>query len=68
MALRTLDLTTLTIDDKLDLLDELWASLAADDIDFTPELRAELDRRVDDLEREGPTGVSWEDLKKTMVG
>jgi hypothetical protein len=32
-----------------------------------PELRAELDRRLDRLESKGPIGVAWEDVLDEMI-
>ena len=50
--------------ERLSLLEELWDSLAAEpeDIPLTPAQRAELDRRLDDLDAEGPVGIPWEDV------
>lgn len=62
-----LDLSKLTADEKLDLIDDLWRSLSPDDLPLSSELRAELDRRVDRLEREGPIGVAWEDVLAEMT-
>lgn len=54
----SLDIDALSVEERLALIDRLWASLpppVADD-SFTPEDWAEIDRRLDDLEREGPVG------------
>ncbi|WP_437335318.1 addiction module protein [Sorangium sp. So ce394] len=51
----TLDLSKLTADEKLELSDDLWRSLSSDDLPLSSELRAELDRRLDRLEREAPS-------------
>ncbi|KYF94466.1 hypothetical protein BE20_06480 [Sorangium cellulosum] len=62
-----LDLSKLTADEKLELIDDLWRSLSSDDLPLSPELRAELDRRLDRPEREGPIGVPWEDVRAEMT-
>lgn len=67
MGKPALDLTKLTADEKLELIDDLWRSLSPDDLPLGPELRAELDRRLDRLEREGPVGVAWEDVLAEMT-
>lgn len=67
MAKPALDLSKLTAEEKLEMIDDLWASLAADDLELSPELRNELDRRLDLLDREGPTGVDWEDVYAEMT-
>jgi putative addiction module component (TIGR02574 family) len=63
MSLPSLDIATLTPEERLDLLEQLWDSLTAtpEAIPLTDAQRAELDRRLDDLDREGPTGMSWDD-------
>lgn len=61
------DLSRLTADEKLDLIDDLWRSLSPDDLPLSPELCAELDRRLDRLDREGPIGVTWEEVRAEMT-
>jgi len=63
MSLPSLDITTLTPEERLDLLEQLWDSLTAtpEAVPLTDAQLAELDRRLDDLDREGPIGMSWED-------
>jgi putative addiction module component (TIGR02574 family) len=67
MGKPALDLSKLTADEKYDLIDELWRSLGPDDFALTPALRAELDRRLDRLDRDGPVGVPWEDVYAEMT-
>ncbi len=64
MSKRGLDIASLTPEERLDLLEELWDSLAATPgaIPLTEAQRAELDRRLDDLEREGPAGIPWDEV------
>ena len=49
---------------RLDLIERLWDSLSVtqDDIPLTDAQRAELDRRLDELEEKGPIGVPWEQV------
>ncbi len=63
-----IDLEGLTPDEKLALIDELWVSLEDGDLDLTSEQRAELDRRLARLEREGPVGTPWESVRAEMSG
>ncbi|XXT18861.1 addiction module protein [Sorangium sp. So ce429] len=67
MGKPALDLSKLTVDEKLELIDDLWRSLSSDDLPLSAELRAELDRRLDRLELEGPIGVPWEDVRAEMT-
>jgi putative addiction module component (TIGR02574 family) len=63
MSRPVIDLDQLTTDERLDLIERLWDSLgaAASSIPLTAPQREELDRRLDDLDREGPTGTPWDD-------
>jgi len=53
-----IDIATLSQEERLRLLEQLWDSLSAtpEAIPLTDAQREELDRRLDDLDREGPTG------------
>jgi putative addiction module component (TIGR02574 family) len=64
MSKRDLDIASLTPEERLDLLAELWDSLATkpETIPLTDAQRAELDRRLDELEAEGPVGIPWEEV------
>jgi putative addiction module component (TIGR02574 family) len=64
MSRRGLDIASLTPEERLSLLEELWDSLAATphEVPLTEGQRAELDRRLDDLDREGPLGIPWEEV------
>jgi putative addiction module component (TIGR02574 family) len=64
MSRRGIDITSLTPEERLSLLEELWDSLACtpETVPLTQNQRAELDRRLDDLDREGPVGIPWEEV------
>ena len=64
MNRRGVDIASMTAQERLSLLDALWDSLAAtpEAIPLTEAQRAELDRRLDDLEAEGPVGIPWEEV------
>jgi putative addiction module component (TIGR02574 family) len=64
MSRRGLDIASLTPEERLSLLEELWDSLAVapEAVALTEGQRAELDRRLDDLDREGPVGIPWEEV------
>ena len=59
-----LNLSGLSRDEKLELIDRLWESLGHDPeaLPLTSSQREELDRRLDELEAEGPTGLSWDEV------
>ena len=68
MGKPALDLAKLTAEEKFDLIDELWESLGDDALALPPEVDAEMDRRLDRLDRDGLTGsISWEDVRAEMT-
>lgn len=64
MVKAALDIGTLSRDEQLQLLDQLWQSLGRDPgiLPLTQAHRRELDRRLDELDQEGPVGIGWDDL------
>jgi len=68
MSLPALNLGGLTPDEKLRLIEEVWDSLAADpqDVPLVDWQVRELDRRLDDLDRDGPTGIPWERVLREL--
>ena len=59
-----IDIASLTTEERLELLERLWDSLssAPDALPLTDAQREELDRRLDELDRDGPTGLPAEDV------
>ena len=51
-------------DEKLELIEKLWDSLEenADDLPIPDWHRQLLTQRLDEMDREGPTGVPWEQV------
>ena len=64
MANAALDISRLTTDERLDLLDALWASLGRDPqaLPLEEAQKTELERRSRDLEAEGPIGLTWDEV------
>jgi len=60
----------LSREERLRLLEELWESLCVtpDAIPLTDAQREELDRRLDELDRDGPVGIPWEDVLRRIRG
>ncbi|MBI4480284.1 MAG: addiction module protein [Acidobacteria bacterium] len=60
----SVDIASLSLEERLRLLEELWESLSAkpEALPLTHAQREELDRRLDDLDREGPAGIPWEEV------
>ncbi len=55
-----IDIQAMTPQERLDLIDELWASLEPEDIRITDAQRQELHRRLDRYEQDGNPGEPWE--------
>ena len=66
MGKPAIDLQSLTPQERLELLEELWDSLTDDDLPLTRAQREELDRRLDDLDRDGPRGIPWEEVLRRL--
>ena len=59
----TIDIGALSREERLRLLEQLWESLSAtpEAVPLTDVQRQELDRRLDELDRDGPAGIPWEE-------
>ena len=55
----TIDIAKLSPKERLELLEKLWDSLSPEAIAMTDARTKELDRRLDELDREGPVGIPW---------
>jgi putative addiction module component (TIGR02574 family) len=80
MSALPIDPKTLTIDERLELIEELRLSIARDaragnaeasaalDLyrPLDPEVLAEIVRRADALERDPSSGIPWEDLREEL--
>ena len=66
MAKPALDLAALTLEEKLELIDDLWGSLRPEDFALTSDQQAELDHRLERLDRDGPVGIPWETVRAEM--
>ena len=67
MAKPALNLTALTTEEKIELIDELWTSIDFGAVPLTPAQRAEIDRRLNRLDEEGPVGIPWEQVRSEMT-
>ena len=59
-----IDVQAMTPQQRLELLDRIWDSLKEDpdNIPLTDSQREELDRRLDNFERDGEKGIPWEEV------
>jgi putative addiction module component (TIGR02574 family) len=80
MATTDFDPKTLSVEERLALIDRLWISILEDagrgdtlatqalDMDhgLDPEVIEELERRADELERDPSKGIPWEDFLEEL--
>jgi len=59
-----MDVSHLSRDEQIELLDQLWHEVGHDPqaLPLSDAHRAELDNRLDDLEREGAVGIRWDEV------
>jgi len=69
MSTPAIDIDKLAPEERLQLIGDLWESLrrTPEDVPLTPAQAAELDRRLDELERGDVGLVSWEDVKVRLT-
>ena len=60
----------LSQEERLTLLEQLWDSLTSDPgaVPFTPAQRAELDHRLDEIDRGYVDGIPWEEVVRQIRG
>jgi putative addiction module component (TIGR02574 family) len=70
MAEPAFNIDDLSQEERLTLLEQLWDSLTSDPgaVPFTPAQRAELDHRLDEIERGEVDGIPWEDVVRQIRG
>lgn len=75
MATPAFDLTVLrrlSVAERLQLVEDLWDSVAEDAPDeaipMTPELAAELDRRLAEHEADPGSALPWEEVRARILG
>jgi putative addiction module component (TIGR02574 family) len=64
MSKPALNISDLTREERLRLIEELWDSLTEhpEAVPLTNAQREELDRRLDDLEASEPVGIPWDQV------
>ena len=66
MAHPKIDFSHLSPSERLELISELWDSLRDDAFEITPELAAELDRRLEEMRQNPDAGRSWEEVRADL--
>jgi putative addiction module component (TIGR02574 family) len=63
------DVQQLSRDERLELIEQVWDSLSDEErgsLPLTAEQEQELDRRLDALDKEGPVGLSPDELRSQI--
>jgi putative addiction module component (TIGR02574 family) len=65
-----ININHLSRDERLDLIQELWESLAPtqDELALTDAQRDELDRRLDEMDVDTALGIPWDQVLKQIRG
>lgn len=68
VSIKSLGIDRLGVDERLDLVEQIWDSIAADNatVPLTDPQRVELDRRIADHESDPDDVVSWENVKTSV--
>lgn len=68
---RTFDFSNLSVAERLQLVADLWDSIAGEAPDdafpITPELAAELDRRLAEHEADPSTAIPWDEVRARIL-
>lgn len=64
----TIDISKLTVEERLQLMDEIWDSLSGTQEVFplTAAQAEELDRRAEEMDRDGSLGRPWEEVMREI--
>lgn len=65
--MKTLGIDQWEASEKLALLEEIWDSLTPQQIPLTATQQAEIDRRIEDIDRNPAAEVSWDEAKANAL-
>lgn len=69
MSVQTAEIFELPVAERLALVEDIWDSIAKDakDIELSRELKDELDRRMEEHQKNPEAGTSWEELDAELA-
>jgi putative addiction module component (TIGR02574 family) len=64
------EVETWPIDDRIRLVEDVWERLVDHgyEPELTEEMKAELDRRIEEMDRNPDAGIPWEDARARVLG
>ena len=70
MSSHAIDISKLSPEERLRLIGDLWDSLRSqpDAVHLTPAQKAELDRRLDALDRGTAEVITWDEARRRLRG
>jgi putative addiction module component (TIGR02574 family) len=70
VAVNLSDVLKLPLQERLKLVEAIWESIAEfpDALELTDAQRDELDRRLEEYERDPDSGVPWSELRARLLG
>ncbi len=70
MTKPTVDFSQLSVDERLELIDRLWESVARDAperLDLTPDEAAEIERRSQELRTDPGLAIPWDTVRSRIL-
>ncbi len=63
-----IDLFSLSVSEKIQLVEDLWDSIAVhpEEVKLSPQIKADLDERLKDLELHPENASSWDDVRARL--
>lgn len=68
MGMPDLDLSAMTVEERLELIARLWDSLEESDVPLTQAQEEELARRVAEMEANPQHQMPWEEVRDRILG
>ena len=69
MAISAADLLDLSVEERINLVGDIWDSIAAvpEQVEISPEVRELLEKRLNDHRKNPKTGSPWEEVKARIL-
>lgn len=69
MAISATDVLNLSVEERIELVGEIWNSIAAvpEQVELSPEVRELLETRLEEFRRNPDSGATWEEVKARLL-